>query len=691
MKKVKFNQVHYLIVGLYMIIIGLITIFSNHYIYEHHKLAFNITIFILCLILFYLLNKLIIIPLRKEQKEQERIKDFAKCSADWFWETDTKGRYTFISDGIKKIEGYSPRELLGKYIFEVTEENITDTTVSSLNQMELFIKDNKDFKNIVFKRKAKNGEILHILTNGTPFFDKNGNLLGYRGVDKNITKDKETELALEKSQKELSDIINNTDAVIYVKDLKGRFLLINEQFEKLFNISNEDIKGKTDYDIFPKESAEFFRKNDQEAINKNKLIRSEEIVPQSDGIHYYLSIKYPLTESNGDIYGMCGVSTDITERKNAELALKERMKELSCLFNLSEIIEKNKDNIDKMLSYCVESFRNGWQSPESISSKIIFEENEYFSDNYKDGVVELTKKIIVNNKDVGKIIVNYNESKEFLEEEIQLLSAIADKISYTIEKIETNKIIEGTKKQLFKAEKLAILGTLSAGIAHEINNPNTYIGMNVSMLKEMWEETEEKLNNNNIDCKDITEQVPTLLEGINEGSKRIENIVASLKNYCRQKTNSNKESINLNELIEKNLLIINNLISKSTHRFNVKYCDDLPNVLGDSQTISQVIINLISNACEALEDMDSSIEVITKVDTKENEVILEINDEGIGMEDRALKHIFDPFFTMKQASGGTGLGLSIVEKIVRDNNGIINISSKSNIGTKVTVKFPIKV
>jgi len=135
---------------------------------------------------------------------------------------------------------------------------------------------------------------------------------------KSVQKTAEAEEMLRESEETLSGIINSGETVIYVKDLEGRYLLINSQFEKLFGIDHLSVKGKLDTDIFPAEPAKLFRKNDLEVVHSGEAIQSEETVPHNDGLHSYLSIKFPLRRIDGTIYAVAGISTDITEHKKIE-------------------------------------------------------------------------------------------------------------------------------------------------------------------------------------------------------------------------------------------------------------------------------------------------------------------------------------------------------------------------------------
>lgn len=137
------------------------------------------------------------------------------------------------------------------------------------------------------------------------------------------------EAKLRESEERLRAILDNATAVIYVKDMAGRFLLVNRQFEKLFNVTNEALSGKTDHDILPKDAADMVRKNDRKVLDRDVSIEFEEAIPQADGEHAYISIKFPLRGASGKPYAVCGISTDITARKRAERELTTQTRNLA--------------------------------------------------------------------------------------------------------------------------------------------------------------------------------------------------------------------------------------------------------------------------------------------------------------------------------------------------------------------------
>lgn len=141
---------------------------------------------------------------------------------------------------------------------------------------------------------------------------------------------------LQDSEGTLRAIIDNSTNVFYLKDAEGRYILINKKYEELFKITKEKINGKTDFDVFPKDFASKFRENDIKVLESKNPLEFEEIVPQDDGVHHYISVKFPIYDPHGNIYAVCGISTDMTKRKRAE-------REANLLQNISLFISESKD------------------------------------------------------------------------------------------------------------------------------------------------------------------------------------------------------------------------------------------------------------------------------------------------------------------------------------------------------------
>lgn len=251
-------------------------------------------------------------------------------------------------------------------------------------------------------------------------------------------------------------------------------------------------------------------------------------------------------------------------------------------------------------------------------------------------------------------------------------------------------------EQLLHADKMASLGILVSGIAHEINNPNNFISMNSNLLQKIWEDVKPILNQyydehgdfalGGMSYKKFVEKIDKSYEGIKIGSERIKKIIDNLNNYSRYPSKEYKK-ISLNEVVEVAISITNNFIKKSTNNFSVNYSKGFPLVYGSLNRLEQVVINLINNACQSLRNTDESI--IIRTYEENSRAIIEVDDEGEGIDEKDLKHIFDPFYTTKRAKGGTGLGLSISYNIVKNHNGEFKIESEKGKGTKARILLPI--
>jgi len=253
------------------------------------------------------------------------------------------------------------------------------------------------------------------------------------------------------------------------------------------------------------------------------------------------------------------------------------------------------------------------------------------------------------------------------------------------------------QEQLFRAAKMVSLGTLVSGVAHEINNPVTSTLLNTQTLRKVWDGVlpilDERSRNEGdfrlggMTYQGIRERMPMLLSHIEDGTRRVRDIVTDLKDFARETPAERSDDIDLNEVVLKAVGLVSNLIKKSTNDFAVDYTPNPPVFKGNAQRIEQVVINLVMNACQALSDSERAVRVRTGRDPDEACVFVEVRDEGIGVAPEVMQQIKDPFFTTKRDAGGTGLGLAISDRIVRDHEGKMTFISEQGKGTTVRVYF----
>ncbi|MDD3643598.1 MAG: ATP-binding protein, partial [Candidatus Krumholzibacteria bacterium] len=251
-------------------------------------------------------------------------------------------------------------------------------------------------------------------------------------------------------------------------------------------------------------------------------------------------------------------------------------------------------------------------------------------------------------------------------------------------------------QQLQQADKLASIGQLVSGIGHEINNPNQFIRGNIKIIQQSLEDMlpiVDEYARGHPDMKiarlgyDFFRQhIMTLVDDMAHGSERIKAIVEGLRTFTRKDEGLLVDKVDINTIVE----TATRLVSNEVHKYadvDLDLAPGLPTFTGNSQKIEQVLINLIVNAGQAMpEDRHGTITVRTRLE--KGRLLVEVADDGKGMNESTLKQIFNPFFTTKRAKGGTGLGLAIAYRIIEEHGGAIAVRSRPGAGTTFSIRLP---
>lgn len=306
--------------------------------------------------------------------------------------------------------------------------------------------------------------------------------------------------------------------------------------------------------------------------------------------------------------------------------------------------------------------------------------------------------------EVNQLIDTYNQMAQNLE---ILYTELDNKVKERTKELEsTNNELKSTQAMMVHSEKMRSLGQLVAGITHEINNPVNFIHGNMVHLKNysnallevinLYESYENELNETEKkalkDLKDkieldfIKEDLPMLIESCHEGTERTKNIILDLKNFSRldELVISN---IDLPREIDTTLNILHNKM-KGKIEIIKEYDTDVPLIEGYGGQINQVFMNILDNSCYAIKEKGT---IHIRLQKKENNVIIELEDSGCGMNKEQAAKIFEPFFTTKPVGEGTGLGMSISYKVIQQHNGRITVESEEGKGTKFTITLPITI
>jgi signal transduction histidine kinase len=363
--------------------------------------------------------------------------------------------------------------------------------------------------------------------------------------------------------------------------------------------------------------------------------------------------------------------------QRAQSELRERIKELTCLYGIARTVESPDTPLEKALHNIVELLPPAWQYPGIAHARIVLDRHTHSTPGFRAGPHKQTAYIIVDGKRRGSVEVIYAEQKAeldegpFLAEERELLDAVARELSVIIERRQTAKEKAQLQEQLQHADRLATIGQLAAGVAHELNEPlGSILGFAQLAGK----------------CKELPEQAANDLQTIEKASLHAREIVKKLMLFARQMP-PRKTRVNLNEVVEESLYFLESRCANEGIEVLRLLASDIPETTADRAQLHQVLVNLVVNAIQSMPN-GGQLTVQTLVRNKKH-VSMIVEDKGIGMSKKVVDQIFIPFFTTKDVGQGTGLGLPVVHGIVASHGGSIKVESKVGHGSRFEVQLPI--
>jgi len=362
---------------------------------------------------------------------------------------------------------------------------------------------------------------------------------------------------------------------------------------------------------------------------------------------------------------------------SAVTALRERVKELTCLYAISQMAGQPDISLKEILQGIVDILPPAWQYPEITFAKIMFDGASYTTPAFHEGCHRQTADIIVDGVSRGTIEMVYTEEKShadegpFLKEERNLINAVAKQVALIIERKEAEEDKLKLHAQLRHADRLATIGMLAAGVAHELNEPLGNILGFAQLSKK---------------CPGIPSPAKNDIEKIEAASLHARDIIKKLLVFARQRP-LKKSRVNLNQVVQDSFYFFSARCAKEGIELVQALSPNLPEIIADPALLNQVLVNLVVNASQS---MSGGGRITVSTRSCDENIYLTVKDNGPGISKEVLEKIFVPFFTTKDVGEGTGLGLPVVHGIVTSHGGTIDVDSKVDYGTRFEIRLPIE-
>jgi len=601
-------------------------------------------------------------------------------------------RIVFSNPQASKLLGVSIDKMHGKVdnslVWSFIQEDGSEVSIDKypVNQV---LKTQKPLIGYTLGIKCSTADTTWVLVNAFPEFDINNQLSQVVVTFTDITKNKQIKEIIEKGEEDLRMTIDSISDGVIATDIDKKIIRMNPEAETLTGWSLSEAKGKDLEKVFNIIDATPNNVSDAEEVQDDIAkvgLKKHNMLISKDGSRCQISDSCsPIQNETGDMSGMVLVFRDITDDCKIRENINKRVKELECLRNLSEILEKEDVSLEEIFRKTLNILPAAFRYPEVTCAKITIDGVEYKTDNYEKTEYVLSNSI----KNFGRLEICYLECKgeddrtPFLQEEYELVFIVTERLAKAVNRKKTAHSLTVAKEEAESASQAK--SEFLANMSHEIRSPlNGLLGFLEIMEKTLRGISKLRYKDKLLEYLDIIKKcannVTELITDILELSDiKVENADVLRKKFSPQK------------LIAESVEILNFKAEEKGIALSFQSGDLPAEVIGAEKRLKQIIFNLVGNAIKFTEKGNVNIKAYYKA----GNLLVEVKDTGIGIPDDMKEKILEPFTQVEhlenQRYGGTGLGLTIISRVLEKLGGTLKIKSKLNKGTTVSFTFPVEV
>ncbi len=622
--------------------------------------------------------------------------------------------YSLANDAFLRYHCLNQDQVIGRNIVQVIDKKIFESIIKP-NAERCFKGKSVDFE--MKQNYPEYGE-RYMLVSNYPLKNDDGEVTGMVVVARDVTVSKMAAEGLRESEEKYHSLVEATSDWIWEVDNDGLYTYSNFKIKDILGYEPEEIIGKTPFDFMVPNEQERLTEWFRDILESRKPFEGMENTNiHKDGRHVLLETSgVPIFDTDGNLLGYRGIDRNITRRKLAEEALQkrtdalvERVKELNCLYGISDLVEKPGVSLDAILQGVVDLIPPSWRYPEITCSRIILEDKEVKSRNFQESVWKQAQNIVVYGKSIGTLEVCYFEEKQeqdegpFFTEERLLINAVAERLGKTIERRQAEEALQKAHNDLERRVEERTAELMSA---------NEKLNQEIEIRKQAEEELNESTKKIELFAYSVSHDLKSPAFSIHGLTKRLSRLYGNILDekgqiYCDQIVEASEqivglaeninvyistkeapitiENVNLKELFQ----MVREEIAPQLSIRKVKWSQPayLPEIKADRLAILRVIRNLVDNALKYGGDDLSEISIGYQESDESH--ILSVMDDGIGLKAGDSKEIFDTFKRTETSRGieGAGLGLAIVKEIAERHAGKIWMKP----GTEKGINFSVSI